>query len=110
MNRYWIKPKLVTGCIVLFYTDRLVCYVAKKTWLTETQETYHKFSRKIRILDKPRKKVDKTIAISDDKPGCSHWEDGMLLLDFIVLVQGVEDIGCTLCSQFDKFLSGMYQR
>lgn len=67
-HRCPVKEHLTVFC-------RLVCYVAKKTWLTETQETYHKFSRKIRILDKPRKKVDKTIAISDDKPGCSHWED-----------------------------------
>lgn len=55
---------------------RVVCYLVEKTWLTESPEIRHKISRKmIRIWDKSRKKADKTRAISDDKPGCSHWED-----------------------------------
>lgn len=93
------KHKLLTECIVLFDTDRVVCYLVEKTWLTEVSEIHHKISRKtIPIWGKYRKKVYKTLAISDDKPGCSHWEDGTLLLHYLVFVEEVGDSGCRLCS------------
>ena len=80
---FGLEKRFGDGCVLLCLY-RLVCYLVKRKWLTEATEIAN-VSRGIRIKDEPQKKADEGPSIVDDKPGCSHWEEGELSL--VILIQ-----------------------